>query len=1141
MMRAPYRRERTFVPDWQELEGRTLPSAGAVSQTLVADPAVPQPMPPLAAAVSGIQSATLETARTIGADGQDFFVVSPGTGNVPVTGGRIVVQVQSAGQTQVIMRSWPSGSMQSESDAPATGGADTRIDMYVTAAPVELDVSGAAGLPYSISISFTPSTAPGATVEGQASPYAPLVAADVTGSGIEDLITPEGFDLGLGNGTFQPVPGSALATPGSNPSAMIAADFTGDGRDDVAVSDASADDVTIFQFADGTFQTSATFGVGGTPVALATGNFTGSGRTGIAVLNQNPGEVQIFVPTGADQFQLAQTLSLAAYGISGPPQSIATGIFGANPQGPVDLAVAYGQSAQGSPGGALIFRGLGDGTFDATTTVDAGINPVSIVTGYFSDDGLLDLAVADEGNITEYGNFANFGGVSALQKVENIAANASSLPSASLGGLVILMGRADGTFEAMPEVPAGFLPGSLITGNFDSSQKQNTDIVVLHGLSTAASLLLGNGDGTFQPPIQVVPAFPAQTVVSGGLVHESAVGADFTGDGREGLAIAGSLSTGVVVMLGDGDGTFQGQSATATGDGPIALAQGDFNGDGIPDLVVANALSNTISIMMGDGDGGFRISQQLTTPLFTSSVAVADLNGDGKQDIVVTSAGASCVTVFMGNGDGTFVDAGAYPTGLVPMSVVAADLDGNGVIDIAVANAGSNTVSVLMGKGDGSFQPAQVYEVGQEPVSIAATDLDADGRDDLVVANIAGDSLSVLRNLGDGLFAPAVSVPVGSEPDNVVAANLTAQNTPYVIIANAAGGSVSILKSEGQNTSWGPGSLPLLPVQVVKLSVTPGADPISLAVADLTGNGIPDIAVADANAFSSGYVNVLYGNGDGTFSREEHYGEDSIPVAIAVADLTASSELPDLVVTQVIANQVDVLTNVNGSFDDTGAVSVENDSAPLVADFSTNGYPDVISLDAFGDILWRPGIGPEPATTAFGTPVTINQGMPSRGIALIPADPTPLVASLALAGNEIQLFGYRAGQFAEVGSRAVPPGSTQIFSADLWGNGQTELLVSNPDDGSIAVFDTGQQLTSVPALMLTDDVGLSDLALVSLDGEDPVLVASNQVSGQIQVFSPQNDFPYSTPLRGRNGTVRIQFFRRSIPATALEAWNIPLG
>src|SRR5262249_53583160 len=152
------------------------------------------------------------------------------------------------------------------------------------------------------------------------------------------------------------------------------------------------------------------------------------------------------------------------------------------------------------------------------------------------------------------------------------------------------------------------------------------------------------------------------------------------------------------------DGTFQGQLRFVVGTNPVSVAVADVNGDGHPDLVVANydyySNSNDVSVLLGKGDGTFQ------GPLFygagglPSAVVVADVNGDGHPDLVVN---IGVVSVLLGKGDGTFQGPQFYGAGGLPSAVVVADVNGDGYPDLVTANAAiptSSDVSVLLGKGD---------------------------------------------------------------------------------------------------------------------------------------------------------------------------------------------------------------------------------------------------------------------------------------------------------------------------------------------------------------------------------------------------------------------------------------------------------
>jgi hypothetical protein len=175
---------------------------------------------------------------------------------------------------------------------------------------------------------------------------------------------------------------------------------------------------------------------------------------------------------------------------------------------------------------------------------------------------------------------------------------------------------------------------------------------------------------------------------------------DFDDDGTPDLAVANLGSNTVSVLLGNGNGSFQAPRSYAAGSKPQSVAAGDFNGDGVPDLAVANAGSypytdGSVSVLLGNGDGTFRAAVSYAAGTAPTSVAVGDFNGDGLLDLAVADAGG--VRVLLGNGDGTFRTTPiSYVSGVSPNSVAVADFNGDGWPDLAVANFASNDVSLLL-------------------------------------------------------------------------------------------------------------------------------------------------------------------------------------------------------------------------------------------------------------------------------------------------------------------------------------------------------------------------------------------------------------------------------------------------------------
>jgi hypothetical protein len=349
---------------------------------------------------------------------------------------------------------------------------------------------------------------------------------------------------------------------------------------------------------------------------------------------------------------------------------------------------------------------------------------------------------------------------------------------------------------------------------------------------------------------------------------------------------------GVSVLLGNGDGTFQAPMIYGTrAYFANSLAVVDVNGDHIPDLIVANSCGNiscepatgALSVLLGNGDGTFRQPVVYNSGGYNAcSVAIADLNGDGRPDLAVSNQGVlgnndGAVSVLLGNGDGTFQPALSYELGTkVAASIVTGDLNGDGVPDLVVANYGGG-ISVLLGNGDGTLQPAVNYG-SNGPASVALVDLRSNGLLDVIAAvgynpgKRPRSSLNVLLGNGNGTLGEAVTYltdgvglpswpAIGSGVNALVVADVNGDGIPDAVSAEpcqslehsgqdcVGNKDVSVLLGNGDGTFQS------------SLSYTSdGFVAWGIAVADVNGDGRPDLVVANyqsAPYVTSGLVAVL--------------------------------------------------------------------------------------------------------------------------------------------------------------------------------------------------------------------------------------------------------------------------------------------
>ncbi len=238
------------------------------------------------------------------------------------------------------------------------------------------------------------------------------------------------------------------------------------------------------------------------------------------------------------------------------------------------------------------------------------------------------------------------------------------------------------------------------------------------------------------------------------------VAAHFTNSGNVDLAVANYLSSQMVILLGNGDGTFRKSQFSVPV--PVAVAVGDFNNDGNQDLAVVEYFGSgeeSVAIYLGNGKGGFKKSASYQSGVETTSVSVADFNGDGNLDLAVANNGGD-VKVFFGTRKGTFKKPTTYTIGNTPWAIAAGDLNGDGIPDLVVTNI-SGYVSVLLNDGTGHFKKPVSYDAGGgEVLDVKIADLRNDGKQDLVVANLTQGMVILLSN-GNGTFGkPVIYVPL---------------------------------------------------------------------------------------------------------------------------------------------------------------------------------------------------------------------------------------------------------------------------------------------------------------------------------------------------------------------------------------------
>ena len=694
---------------------------------------------------------------------------------------------------------------------------------------------------------------------------------------------------------------------------------------------------------DGTFQAPVYYGkyIG----TLVFADLNGDGYLDIAALiptaNAAP-QVAVFLNQGstAPGVFATPTLYAAPTGATG----LLAGDF--NGDGKQDLITTI--YTVGAPGtqtaytAVTIFSGNGDGTLKAPTT--QSVAPFySFTAGDFNGDGITDLAF--------------------LQV---------SAPNTLSTTVQILLGSNSGTFSqgAALSVPANLTQQQFPQGMaaVALTNDGNLDLVVP---TNVLNVFHGDGKGGFTP----TGAYAVTTQVGLGAAY---LFADANGDGNQDLIVAGA-SSGVFIFLGNGDGTLQAPPGTSVS-GPVA----DVNNDGIADMVFLPAQGgNFFGTALGRGDGSFAILNQ-TTPVPAAqtgySLMTGDFNGDGKTDAIAIQPGSAgpnaltCVTPdaqllsFLGSGDGRFQAKGtALALGVSGAGAGATgDFNSDGNLDIILPySCPPSGLLFLPGHGDGTFgNPiALSAPAGNDAVPLVG-DLNNDKKPDFIWNGV------VFLGNGDGTFKQLpLTIPNGTTV--VAIADLNGDGILDVVSGTngpPSGGS-TIYAGNGDGTFQATGfyTAPLPPYTYQ----------YAIAVADVNGDGNPDLLVSEQGSVLVPFLAVYLGDGHGTFTQ------DTNSYFVSPSGSNFASMTPTRLNNQAPAlpgdSRLDVLGVINSDINAPYVISLLNQTNPPPAKPAT-----LTSTTALATSLATatPGAAITLSASVFGTNPTGSVSFAANGNAL---------------------------------------------------------------------------------------------------------------------------------------------------------------
>jgi len=528
------------------------------------------------------------------------------------------------------------------------------------------------------------------------------------------------------------VPAVIYGSGGGGAQSLAVADVNGDGVPDLAIANYSAETIGILLGnSDGTFQAAVTYGPGGhgtSSVAIADVN--GDGKPDLLVANNcttpfssgncfSNGSVGVLLGNGDGTFQAAVSYD------PGRPFTNSIAVADLNRDGKPDLVVGnYSDSV-------AVLLGNGNGTFHLGATYSSP-GEYSVSAADVNGDGKPDLLVADLYN--------NIG---------------------------VLLGDGDGTFQpAVVYDPGGFYASSVIARDVNGDGR--LDLLVANEFANNQDLqadgvigvLLGNGDGTFQPAV---------IYDSGGQSPNSIAAADVNGDGKPDLvvvsAFSGSWNGAVGVLLGNGDGTFQPATTYSSGGSlPQSVAIADVNGDGKPDLLVANSCTN--SCPDATGDVGVLLNGNATKTTLVSSLNPSFYGQVVTLTAKVTSAAGTPTGIVVFFDSSTTLGSATLATGKASVST-------------SLLAAGSHSFTAQY-QGMGTYAPSMSAKVSQVVKSATTTTSLASSQNPAVITEFVTYAATVTSQYG-GAATGTVAFQDGGAPVATVtlAGNQAAYRTKY--------------------------------------------------------------------------------------------------------------------------------------------------------------------------------------------------------------------------------------------------------------------------------------------------------------------------------------------------------------------------
>jgi hypothetical protein len=694
--------------------------------------------------------------------------------------------------------------------------------------------------------------------------------------------------------------------------------------------------------------------------------------------------------------------------------------------------------------------------FDEAADVNyaSGNGPQSIAAGDFNEDGDMDAVVA---------NYLD-------------------------ASLSVYMGNGDGTFENQILISAGSSITEIEVADINTDN--NLDLIWCQNSSAVIAVALGNGNGTFQ---SIIVNSIANWTDS---YRQQFVLADISDDGEIDVVVNDYEGDRIVVMTGNGNGSFNTGQILNTADKPLDVEVGDFNSDGNPDIACGFGYTeNFVSIFMNNGSGSLTNGTNFTVGNpFYFYIEVGKFDNDNFDDLLVS--GLTTVHFLSGNNNGTFDASTSYGMGGYASEIIAEDFDENGELDILISNESGGTLGFRSGTGTGTFNSLTISSAKGEPIDAATADFDNDGTLDIVTANYGNDNISFLRGVGNGKFGPTMLNTFGL-PYALASGDVNNDGIADIATAESAPGGLSIMIGLGDGTFE------------ETFSIVSGLSFQDVAIVDINNDNFDDVI----GMYSSTQFGAHISNGNGTFDPEVIYSAGSGAGGdreILVTDIDGDGD-NDVIGLYMQDNSFSVRkNNGNGTF--ANEVSYSTDEMPMdiaEGDYDGDGDKDLfVAVNNTNSISYSANNG----NGTFVTPISVGAGLSPRSVVTGDWNNDGDLDVACSNNNSVDISIYIQPDGGGIPTptsvtTGVNSGPMEITQGDVNGDGNADLVVALPGYNTIGVLfgngdGTFQNLIQFPVEQSPYDAIVADF---NNDGALD-LGASNYESFTVSVILNNSSF-----------------------------------